>query len=182
MNIIVKGKNVEVTNALRDYVEKKMGKLEKYFETEMREIQVTLSVEKERRIVEVTAFINGITLRGEEETEDMYSSVDLVMEKIERQIRKYKTKINRKLRKLGNNEPQTARVVNGNAMTQDQDDEFKIVRNKRFSFKPMNVDEAILQMNLLGHNFFVFTNDRTEQMNVVYERKDGNYGLIEPQM
>ncbi len=177
MNIIVKGKNVEVTNALRDYVEKKVGKLEKYFETEMREIQVTLSVEKERRMVEVTAFINGITLRGEEETEDMYSSVDLVLEKIERQIRKYKTKINRKLRKSSNDEPVTARLV-----TQNQDDEFKIVRNKRFNFKPMNVDEAILQMNLLGHNFFVFTNDLTEQMNVVYARKDGNYGLIEPQI
>ncbi|HHW92865.1 MAG TPA: ribosome-associated translation inhibitor RaiA [Firmicutes bacterium] len=173
MRIVVKGKNIAVTPALRRYVEKKLSKLERYFEN-ITEATATLSVEKERHIVEVTVPLNGgMLLRGEEETQDMYASVDLVLEKLERQIEKYKTKIARKIK-------------NGSLLDLAPTPEHspgaepRLVRTKRFAIKPMPVDEAILQMNLLGHDFFVFSNAETEEVNVVYRRRDGNYGLIEP--
>lgn len=173
MRIVVKGKNIAVTPALRRYVEKKLSKLERYFEN-ITEATATLSVEKERHIVEVTVPLNGgMLLRGEEETQDMYASVDLVLEKLERQIEKYKTKIARKIK-------------NGSLLDlaptpeHSPGEEPRLVRTKRFAIKPMPVDEAILQMNLLGHDFFVFSNAETEEVNVVYRRRDGNYGLIEP--
>lgn len=172
MKIIVQGRNVEVTSALRDYVEKRVGKLEKYID-EIDEVQATLLVEKDRHVVEVTIPLNGIILRGEEETADMYSSIDLVVEKLEKQIEKYKTRITKKLKNQSLKDLPVG--------TQITDDEPKIVRSKRFAFKPMPVDEAVMQMNLLGHNFFVFANGETDEVNVVYKRKDGNYGLIEPE-
>jgi len=175
MNIIVRGKNIDVTDALREYVEKKVGRLEKLLD-HIREAQVSLSAVKGRHIVEVTLYINGITMRGEEETNDMYASIDLVTDKLERQIRKYKTKINRKLRAGGHE------VVDTPFDADDvEENKPKIVRTKRFAFKPLPVEEAIMQMNLLGHNFFVFTNAETEKVNVVYQRRNGDYGLIEPE-
>jgi putative sigma-54 modulation protein len=174
MQIILSGKNIDVTDALRDYVSKRIGKIDKFFNSDI-EAQVTLNVEKERHIVEVTIPLNGIILRGEEETGDMYSSIDLVFEKLERQIHKYKTKINRRVRK-------TAFKFDG--VEQDrfvEEEQPQVVRVKRFAMKPMPVEEAILQMNLLGHDFFVFSNSETEEVNVVYKRKGGNYGLIEPE-
>jgi len=172
MRIILKGRNIEITNSLREYVEKRVGKLEKFIEV-MNEAQVTLLVEKDRHRVEVTIPLNGYLLRGEEETADMYNSIDLVVEKLEKQIDKYKTRINRKLKN------QSIKEIPA------KDDEIEpdgpqIVRTKRFAIKPMPVEEAIMQMNLLGHSFFVFANGETEEVNVVYKRKDGNYGLIEP--
>ena len=170
MHISIRGKHIEVTDALRDYVEKRVGKLEKYFE-DLDEAQVTLLVEKDRHRVEVTAPINGMILRGEEETSDMYSSIDLVVEKLEKQIDKYKTRLARQLR--GN----SFREIQG----EQREEEHEIIRTKKFAFKPMDAEEAIMQMNLIGHNFFVFANAKSEQINVVYKRKDGNFGVIEPQ-
>jgi putative sigma-54 modulation protein len=166
---------MEVTNALKDYVEKRVGKIDKYFENLM-EVQATLSVEKDRHIIEVTVPLDGIILRGEESTHDMYSSIDKVVDKIEKQIEKYRTKINRRLK-------DTSIRTNFESFDIDKDENngARIVKTKRFAFKPMPVEEAVLQMNLLGHDFFVFSNADTDEVNVVYKRKDGNYGLIEPE-
>jgi len=172
MKITTRGKNIELTGALKDYVEEKVGRIGKYFDDASIDAQVSLGVEKERHQVEVTAFVDGLILRGEEETGDMYASIDGVVEKIERQIRKYKTRINRQLRERNDFALDT--------QEQEEDQEGKIVKVKRFAVKPMSVEEAVMQMNLLGHDFFVFLNSETEEMNVVYKRKDGNYGLIDP--
>lgn len=179
MQIAVRGKNIEITNALREHVEKKVGKMEKYFEYPI-SAQVTLNVERDRHIVEVTIPINGMLLRGEEETGDMYASVDLVLEKLEKQVDRFKARINRKLRQNETKIPHLGAGINEPA--DEEDDELKVVKTKRFSLKPMGIEEAVLQMNLIGHDFYVFTNAETEQVNVVYRRKDGKYGLIEPEI
>ncbi len=171
MVINVRGKNIDVTDALKRYVEKKLTKLEKYLD--LSEAQVTLVVEKGTHKVEVTIPINGMILRGEEETGDMYASIDLVVEKLEKQINKYKARFNRKARIEG--KPVQAPADDG------YEEEPKIMKTKRFPIKPMALDEAIMQMNMLGHSFFVFSNAETEEVNVLYRRKDGNYGLIEPE-
>ncbi|WP_031514044.1 ribosome hibernation-promoting factor, HPF/YfiA family [Desulfofalx alkaliphila] len=173
MKVNVRGKNIEVTPALREYVEKRIGKLEKFLEG-VEEAQVKLVVEKENHKVEVTIPIQGMILRGEEATGDMYASTDLVLEKLEKQIEKYKGKLGKRGRNGGD------KVVKAPA-GEPAEDGPKVVKTKRFAIKPMPVDEAIMQMNLLGHSFFVFSNAETEQVNVVYLRKDGNYGLIEPE-
>lgn len=173
MKITVRGKNIQMTNALRQHVEKRLGRLDKYFEADT-EAQVTLTVERDRHVVEVTIPLNGYILRGEEETGDMYASIDLVLDKLEKQIEKYKTKLAKKLRS------QSLKELAGNDLANGYE-EPKILKTKHFSIKPMPVEEAIMQMNLLGHSFFVFSNAETEQVNVVYRRKDGNYGLIEPE-
>ena len=171
MRIITRGKNIEVTDALKDYVEKKIGKIAKYFDEDT-EALVTLSVVKGTHVVDATLLLQGgMLIRGEVESPDMYASIDMVTEKLERQIRKYKTRINRKARQLG---------ANGDDGTSFED-EPKIVKTKRFAIKPMLPDEAVLQMNLLEHDFFMFVNAETNKANVVYRRKDGNFGLIEPQ-
>ena len=172
MNLQVRGRNFNVTEALKDYVEKRLGKLDKYLDNDI-DAMVTMSVEKGFHRIEVTIPLNGMFLRGEERTGDMYSSIDLVLEKLEKQIERYKGKLARRgVRFAG--EP---RYVPSAPM--EEDDLPRIVRTKRFAIKPMPVEEAVLQMNLLGHSFFVFSNAETEQVNVVYKRKDGNYGLIE---
>ncbi len=173
MNVIVRGKNIDVTPALKDYVEKRIGKLEKFFD-EFGDAQVTLVVEGDDHKVEVTIpiKINGLILRGEEATGDMYASIDLVVEKLEKQIEKHKGRMmEKRIRGMEKAAP---------ANDAQKDDGPQVVKTKRFAIKPMSVDEAVLQMNLLGHSFFVFSNAETEQVNVVYQRKDGNYGLIEP--
>lgn len=177
MKINVKGKNFEVTPALREYVEKKVGKIQKYFEGELREATVTLVVERELHRIEVTIPLNGYILRGEEETTDMYTSIDNVVEKLERQVRKHKTRINRKIKNIS----VLDLVPNGNNALEAQP-EPKIVRTKHFALKPIPEEEAVLQMELLGHNFYMFLNAETEEVNVVYKRNDGNYGLIEPEL
>jgi putative sigma-54 modulation protein len=173
MNIIVRGKQFKVTDALKEYAEKRVRKLEKY-SADFVDVQVTMSVEKERQRVEITAPLNGFILRGEEETEDMYSSIDLVIDKLERQMEKYRKRIGKKRVKTVKDSisflPEVEESVG-------QDD---IVKVKKFQVKPMSVDEAVMQMNLIGHSFFVFMNHETEQMNVVYKRKHGGYGLLEP--
>jgi len=177
------GKNIDVTPALKDHVEEKVSKLEKYFEDEPIEANVTMRVEKERHIVEVTAYVNGIILRGEEETGDMYASVDGVLEKLERQVHKYKTRIHKKIIEKKQEYKEEYKEERREKIFEDQEEEDyepQVVRTKRFAIKPMNVEEAIMQMDLIGHDFFVFSNAETEEVNVVYKRKNGDYGLIEP--
>ena len=175
MNINVRGKQIKVTNALKDYVEKRVGKLEKYSD-DFTDVQVTLSVQKERQRVEVTAPLNGFILRGEEETDDMYSSIDLVVDKLERQMEKYRRRIGKKRVKTIKDEPNF--ILDSDEEVAQED---AIVKTKKFPAKPMSVDEAVMQMNLIGHSFFVFMNSETELMNVVYKRKYGDYGLMEPE-
>ena len=180
MEINIRGKNMEVTPALAEYVEKRLGKVEKYFDQPM-EAQVTLSVQKEEHIVEVTFTVDSLILRGEESTEDMYASIDLVVDKIERQLRKYKTRINRKLRNKGIKDLNEEYLSKQREEIEEiENNEQGVVKKKKFIMKPMPVEEAIMQMNLVGHDFFVFTNADTDEINVLYRRKDGNYGLIEP--
>ncbi|TCS77811.1 ribosome hibernation-promoting factor, HPF/YfiA family [Pectinatus cerevisiiphilus] len=176
----IRGKNIEITPALHDYVEKKVGKVTKYFDT-VGEITVLLTVTKGQHIVEVTVPVQGILLRGEESTMDMYTSIDLVIEKLERQIRKQKTKLERRFRS-GSFKMEAVAAANASARdeAEDKDDEYPVVKTKRFAVKPMDVQEAIMQMNLINHEFFVFRDAKTEDVNVVYRRRDGNYGLIEP--
>jgi putative sigma-54 modulation protein len=176
MKFQIRGKNIQLSEALKEYVEKRLGKLDKYFDNNPEAI-VTLSVEKDRHRVEVTMPISGFILRGEEESTDMYACIDLVVEKLEKQVEKYKTRL------LKKNKSHSIKDLTPviSVETADEDKEPQIVRTKRFAIKPMPIEEAIMQMNLLGHNFFVFSNAETEEVNVVYKRKDGNYGLIEPE-
>lgn len=178
MNISIRSRNLEVTDALKEYVEKKVLRLEKYFFQDLT-AQVSMAVERDRHIIEITLPVDGLLLRGEESTEDMYASVDQVLDKIERQIHKYKTRINRKLRRDGNHKRGLVPEAFHAAESEDQED--RVVRVKHFPVKPMSVEEAILQMNLLGHDFFVFNNAVGEEISVIYRRRDGNYGLIEPE-
>ncbi|AOT70013.1 ribosome hibernation-promoting factor, HPF/YfiA family [Geosporobacter ferrireducens] len=174
MKIKVSGRNLEVTDALRDAVTAKLERFGKYFKEDT-EAQATLSVEKNRQILEVTIPINGSLLRVEEATEDMYTSVDRVIDKLNRQIEKHKTKLEKRYR--GHD---TIRFENIPDIEAAERNESRIVKTKRFAMKPMDAEEAVLQMELIGHNFFVFTNAETDDINVVYKRKDGHYGLIEP--
>ena len=171
----IRGKNIEITPPLREYVEKRVGKITKYFDN-MDEIAVLLSVEKERQIVEVTAEVRGgLILRGQESTGDMYTSIDLVVEKLERQIHKQKTKLERRFRNGG----MRAEAFAEAKLQVEHEDEYPIVKTKHFVVKPMDVQEAIMQMNLLNHSFFVFRDAQTEQICVVYKRNAGAYGLLE---
>lgn len=173
MKFQFRGKNLQVTDALKEHVEKKLGKLDKYFDIPP-EAVVTLAVEKDRQRIEVTIPLNGYILRGEEESFDMYASVDQVVEKLEKQMAKYRTRLSKKIKGLSIKEM----AVNSVEKAAEEEGP-RLVRTKRFAMKPMSVEEAIMQMNLLGHSFFVFTNAENEEVNVVYRRKDGNYGLIE---
>ena len=175
MNFIISGRNIDITPGLRQAVEQKLGKLEKYFTPET-DIIVTLSVEKERQKIEVTIPVKGNIIRSEQESDDMYVSIDLVEEVIERQLRKYKNKLVAKNQE-GNNFSKTLFETEESI----EDGEVKIVRTKRFGIKPMYPEDACVQMELLGHNFFVFFNAENEEVNVVYKRKDGSFGLIEPE-
>ncbi|MFD1953960.1 ribosome hibernation-promoting factor, HPF/YfiA family [Paenibacillus thailandensis] len=180
MKFNIRGQRLQVTEALRDYVERKLSRLAKYFdESEPSETIVTLSVTKGKHTVEVTIPLPGLMLRAEEKSEDMYASIDTVVDKLERQIRKHKTKMNRKLRFQGSVKTMFKEGEGSAVRLADEEEEFEVVRTKRHTLKPMDVDEAILQMNLIGHSFFVFNNIDTKQVNVVYHRNDGKYGLIE---
>ena len=175
MKFIISGKNIDVTPRLKDQVISKLGKLERYF-TPDTEIIVTLSVEKERQKIEVTIPVKGNIIRSEQVSSDMYVSIDLVEEVIERQLRKYKNKLVAKHQEGGNFNQAFYDVDET-----DNDDEVKIVRTKRFGIKPMYPEDACVQMELLGHDFYVFCNAETDEVNVVYKRKNGSFGLIEPE-
>lgn len=175
MSVNVKGRNIDVTPALREYVEKKIAKVTKQFKT-VGDISAVLKVEKGNHIVEITVPASGILLRAQENTKDMYSSIDLVVEKIERQVHKYKTRL---MKRKYSNFADPALIPTAEAAG---DEEFEIVKNKKFILRPMSVEEAILQMNLLNHDFFVFFDPDLDSTNVVYRRKDGKYGLLSPEL
>ena len=174
MRYTISGKNINITPGLKDAVESKLGKLECYFSPDT-EVQVTLSVEKGRQKIEVTIPVKGSIIRAEQDSSDMYVSVDLVEEIIERQIKKYKTKIVDK--------KQSALAFSEAFLQEEaeQEETVNIVKTKRFAMKPMDAEEACVQMELLGHNFFMFLNADTNEVNVVYKRKGNTYGLIEPE-
>ena len=174
MKFIIVGRNLEVTPALKSAVEDKIGKLAKYFNPDT-EVHVTLSVEKERQKIEVTIPVKGNIIGSEQVSSDMYVSIDLVEEIIERQLKKYKTKI---VDKQQTAEAFSQMYVENNYM---DDEEVKIVRSKKFDIKPMYPEDACIQMELLGHSFYVFINAETDQVSVVYKRKGDTYGLIEPE-
>ena len=183
MKFNIVGRNIELTQGLRDSVEKKLGKLGKYFSDDTT-ANVTLSVQKEMQTIEVTIPVKGSIIRAEESSTDMYVSIDLVEEVIERQLRKYKNKL------VARSQGHPTSAVSAGGIKKEfieseeaspEDDEIRIVRTKRFGIKPMYPEDACLQMELLGHSFFVFSNAETDEVNVVYKRKDGSFGLIEPE-
>jgi putative sigma-54 modulation protein len=178
MGIVVSGQNVDITPALKEYAEKKLKKLHKFFEDREVEIEVVLKVQRELHVADITIQVGGLLVRGEGKTDDMYASINVAVDRIERQIRKYKTRINRRIRRL---DGQAAGAAAGGQAEVEEDQELRLVRTKRFDVKPMSVEEAIMQMELLDHDFFVFRNDATGGVNVVYRRNDGGYGLIEPE-
>ena len=174
MKFIIIGRNIDITEELKSAVQEKLGKLERYFTPET-EIHVTLSVEKDRQKIEVTIPVKGNIIRSEQVSSDMYVSIDLVEEVIERQLRKYKTKIVNQQQAGGNFQKE---FVEDEFL---EDEEVNIIRTKKFGIKPMYPEDACVQMELLGHNFYVFRNAETDEVNVVYKRKGNTYGLIEPE-
>lgn len=176
MRISISGKGIEVSDYLRELINKKVGKLERYFPKDT-EVHVTMAVEKNRHIVEVTIPYDNVIIRGEEVTGDMYASIDNVLDKLEKQIVKHRTRIERSTKNgaLKHETPLFAVVA------EEEIEGPQIVRVKRFAIKPMNEEEAMLQLALLGHSFYMFENVETNDINVLYTRKDGNYGLIEPE-
>ena len=175
MKFIISGKNIDVTEGLRTAVQDKIGKLEKYFSPET-EVHVTLSVEKERQKIEVTIPVKGNIIRSEQVSSDMYVSIDLVQEIIERQLKKYKNKL---VDKKQNAVSFSQAFIEREA---EEEEEIRIVRTKQFDIKPMYPEDACIQMELLGHDFYVFLNAETDQVNVVYKRKGNTYGLMEPEL
>lgn len=175
MKFIISGKNIDVTEGLRNAVQDKIGKLEKYFTPET-EAHITLSVEKERQKIEVTIPVKGNIIRSEQVSNDMYVSIDLVEEIIERQLKKYKNKLV--------DQKQANSFFRQEYIEKDymDEEEIKIIRTKHFDIKPMYAEDACIQMELLGHSFFVFVNAETDLVSVVYKRKGNTYGLIEPEV
>lgn len=174
MHFIISGKNIDVTDGLRSAIYEKIGKLERYFEKDT-DVHVTMSVEKDRQKIEITIPMKGNIVRAEQVSNDMYVSIDLVEEIIERQLRKYKNKIVQK---------QQDAVGLSRAFIEEEtedENEIEIIRTKRFAMKPMDPEEACIQMELLGHDFYVFRNSDTDEVNVVYKRKGHTFGLIEPE-
>jgi putative sigma-54 modulation protein len=174
MRITITGRNIDLTDGLKSAIDSKLGKLEKYFTSDT-DVFVTLSVEKERQKIEVTIPVKGNIIRSEQVSNDMYVSIDLVEEVIERQLKKYKKKIISKHQNASSFKKEFIEKES------DADDEIRIIRTKKFDMKPMYPEDACVQMELLGHDFFVFCNAETERVNVVYKRKSNTYGLIEPE-
>ena len=173
----IRGENLEVTEALRDYVVSKLEKIEKYFQADQElDARVNLKVYREKTAkVEVTIPLGSITLRAEDVSQDMYGSIDLVTDKIERQIRKNKTKIERKNR----NKKSTSQLFTDAVVEEVETAPAKVVRSKQIDLKPMDLEEALLQMDLLGHDFFIYVDVEDETTNVIYRREDGDIGLLE---
>lgn len=172
-NII--GRKIEVTGKMTEYIEKKLGKLDKFFKEEP-EARIVLGTIKEQEYVETALYASGMIYRAEITDTDVCTAVDRTVDVIERQIRRNKTRLEKKIKR----DVLSDKLINGGEFNEaDEDEEFKIIKRKRFHVKPMSPEEAVLQMNLLDHNFFVFKNRDTDEMNVVYRRKDGNYAIIE---
>ncbi len=176
MNYIISGRNVELTEALKDYAKEKIGKVERYFEPSTK-VYITFSVQKGRKIFEVTARYRGIVFRVEEDNADMYAAIDKASDVLERQIRKNRTRLAKKLYE----NPLKYEKVFFDVDENEEEEEYNLIKDKKFSVKPMDVDEAILQLNLVGHPFFVFVNSSNNEVNVVYRRKSGGYGILKPE-
>jgi putative sigma-54 modulation protein len=172
MNIIVTGRHLEITPALKNYVEKKVKRINRYL-SNISEAVVTISVQKYRHKVEVLLKVNGVLIQAEGVTSEVYSSIDEVSEKLGRQIKKYKEK-------LVSHRKSEGKGSSGAPDVKSTLEVGRIIKNKRFELKPMSPDEAVMQMDLLDKNFFIFTNDNSGDINVIYRRRDGNFGLIEP--
>lgn len=180
----IHGENLTITDAIRNYIEEKIGKLERYFNN-VPNATAHVKVETYQNSttkIEVTIPLKNVTLRAEERHDDLYAGIDLINSKLERQVSKYKTRVNRKNRKNDEQEafaslPEEKEAEN--LQNDDNDSEIEIIRSKNFSLKPMDSEEAVLQMDLLGHDFFIFTDRETDGTSIVYKRKDGKYGLIE---
>lgn len=173
-NII--GKKMSVSEKKTEYITKKIGKLDKFFKTEP-EARIVIGSQKDKEYIEATIYADGFMVRAEAQQDDIFSAIDKVVDVIERQIRKNKTKLEKRIKRdaFSDNE-----LISGEVFSEkEEESEFNIIKTKRFSVKPMSVQEAILQMNLLGHSFFVFKNQDTDELNVVYKRKDGNFAVIE---
>ncbi|AYC28967.1 ribosome hibernation-promoting factor, HPF/YfiA family [Paenisporosarcina cavernae] len=184
LNYNIRGENIEVTPAIREHVESKVGKVERYFNDDMNaNANVNLKVYNDNQTkVEVTIPMKNLTLRAEERHNDMYAAVDLIVDKLERQIRKHKTKVNRKFKEREGVGSYFATITSADQqanLSDESDEDFDIVRTKQFELKPMDKEEAVLQMNMLGHTFYVYTDADSNATNIVYKRKDGKYGLIE---
>ena len=181
MQITVTGKQLEVTDPLRAHVEQKLAKLERYFQR-IGSVDVVASKQRNWFVVELTMTANGYLLRAEERADDVYHAVDRVVSKLELQLKKYKTRLIERPR-AGAAAAEAAEAAEAVAAAEPAAgaETGQVVRTKRFAIKPMSPEEAVMEMELLGHDFFVFSNGETEQVNVVYRRKDGNYGLIEPE-
>lgn len=176
MKINIIGRKITVTDKIRDYAEKKLTKLDKFFKEEP-EARIVIGSIKDNEYVEASIFASGMIYRAEVIDVDVITAMDKIVDVIERQIRKNKTRLEKKIKRDAVNDNV---MISGDDYTEGEDvSEFKIVKKKRFAVKPMSPEEAVLQMNLLGHSFFVFKNSQTDQMNVVYKRKDGNYAIIE---
>jgi len=183
VQVTVSGKNVQVTPALRSHAERKVNKLLKFFDDDRRPMMasVVLSIERGRHTAEITFEIGTLLVRGEGTSDDMYASIDMAVDRIERQVKKFKTRIQKRLQERPKGAVADGAVPPAAEAEETEGETPRVVRVKRFALKPMTVEEAVLQMELLGHDFFVFTNGASGEVNVLYRRKDGNYGLIEPE-
>lgn len=175
MNYIISGRGIVLTEALKDYAKAKIGKVERYFEPST-EVHITLCVQKDRHIVEATIRYKGIVFRVEEENVDMYAAIDKASDILERQIRKNRTRL---AKKMYVNPLKYEKVIEDKE--KEEEEEYELIKSKKFDIRPMDVEEAILELNMVGHPFYVFVNDSTNKINVVYKRKSGGYGLIEPE-
>lgn len=174
MRYIIRGEKVEITDSIKTYIKEKINKLDKYFEEPNKiNAMVVIKVRGKEQKIEITIPTVHYTLRSEESHDDLYAAIDLTVDKLERQIRKNKTKINSKIKK------DLIKNFEFDLADDFEDDNMKILKRKKVDAKPMDEEEAILQMNMLGHSFFVFKDVDTGGISVVYERKDGNYGIIE---
>jgi putative sigma-54 modulation protein len=180
LRIVVKGTNLPVTDALREYAEKRVSKVAKYFPNEQNiHVEVVLRIERNQQIAEVTVHVRSLVVRAESRTNDMYASIDACVDRVGAQVRRYKTRLQKRFQEA----PREALQAAADAASEPEvEDELPaVVRRKRFQLKPMSVDEALMQMELLGHDFFVFVNAASDQVNVLYRRNDGNVGLLEPE-
>ena len=175
MELQIRGDKITVTKSIKDYITEKLGKLDKYFENANKiKAQIIIRVKNNEEIIEVTVPTNKFTLRAEEKHNDLYAAIDLVVDKLERQIRKNKTKLNRKYKNLIQLDINTDFEVSDS----EEEEDSVIVKRKNIDTKPMDEEEAILQMELLNHDFFVFKNVDEECVSVMYKRRDGNFGII----
>jgi len=174
MKCKIRGEKIKITSAIQDYVETKLSRLDKYFKNADVDASVLIRVKGKEQAIEVTIPYDKYTLRSEERRDDLYAAIDLVIDKLEGQIRKNKTKLKRQLKK-------SEEFFNFDYEIANEEDESdnRIVKRKSFEMKPMSEEEAILELELVGHDFYIYRDDKTNDINVLYKRKDGNYGIIE---